>query len=609
MEEKYHGNKVFNTIINKIRKYDIVSFDVFDTLIFRTCGNHEEVFFLAAQAIVKKYSIDLSVNEIVSARIAAEYTARRKASKRDVTIDEIYESFDLKGLDLVAELKNEEINTELSVCVASGLMKSIYDWCYINKKSIIIISDMYLSSEIIKKILEKNGYDKNVAIFVSSEFGETKKNGNLYKIVLKKYKNAKIIHIGDALRSDYIQARINGFNAYHIKRDSTYDRVYILAGNEISHNGVVLSDYYKFGYDIFGPAVLGFCKWLCSEIEKNKVDRIFFLARDGYLIKRIFNFVYPEYNDITDYLYVSRKALRLSSLYGEKNVEKLASLFPQHTLLTIKDLCEKIGVSDINPNLVDDAKLFLPGQILSDAEIFSFCNWLLKFIQPKCKREKELLKQYLKEKRFMGKVAIIDIGWAGTIQNMLTNITDVDIIGYYFGTNIFDSSEKKRSYVNPMIAIQEFVAALIEYPFLAPEGSVEKYAKNEQGFVEPVLSNFEYDDGEREIIIAMQNGIYDYAREHHSQSGDCGVSDALVNNLIRVCRKPNRKELEMLGDLTYYENGVYYLANPDNLYNYLVKPKNLKRDLSRSGWKIGFLKKLFKININYYRILKLMKKK
>ncbi|MDD2971667.1 MAG: HAD-IA family hydrolase [Lachnospiraceae bacterium] len=616
-------------IIGKIRKYDIVSFDVFDTLIKRKCINPNNVFSLSAKAIKEKYNIPFSIEEITSARIIAESEARDRSEKKEITIDDVYSSFSLEKFEYIKELKEEEINIEYSMCVANSKLKDVYDWCVANNKQIIIISDMYLSKDNIKNILEINGYNHNSDIFVSSEYGMTKKNGSLYKKVVEKYQGKSIVHIGDALKSDYIQARLHGFGAYHVNRkktDSTYDALndFPVASNcsivhkhkdSCNYEAKENSDYYSFASEVFGPSVIGFCKWLFNEIEKTNVDIIFFQARDGYLIKRVFNLLYPEYAGKTDYLYVSRKAIRLSSLYNKKNLDSLVALFPQHTLLSLKDLCCKLGANKdlyqkaISNYNLDEDSTFFPGEILTNKNLNSFCNCLLSLLQPECKRENILFNRYIKSKKKCGNVAVVDIGWAGTIQNMLTEITGLKIIGYYFGTDTHASSIIKKSFVDPSIGIQEFAAALIEYPFLAPEGSVEKYIETERGTVEPVLSEFEYGESEKKIIIDMQNGVLDFAAKHSAQSNDSITSEVSLARLIRVCRNPSSYELNLLGDLTYYESGNYYLAKPQKLKTYILKPKKLKKDLSSAGWKIGFLRRLFKVNIDYYRILKFIKGK
>lgn len=71
-------------------------------------------------------------------------------------------------------------------------------------KKIVLTSDMYLKSDVIEVILQKNkitGYDK---IYLSSEIGLKKKTGDLFKYVINdnRVNNNEILHIGDNIEGD-----------------------------------------------------------------------------------------------------------------------------------------------------------------------------------------------------------------------------------------------------------------------------------------------------------------------------------------------------------------------------------------------------------------------
>lgn len=43
---------------------------------------------------------------------------------------------------------------------------------------------------------------------------------------------------------------------------------------------------FELGYETFGILLYGLCNWIHNDIKKNKIDKIFFLSRDGYIIKK-----------------------------------------------------------------------------------------------------------------------------------------------------------------------------------------------------------------------------------------------------------------------------------------------------------------------------------
>ena len=68
-------------------------------------------------------------------------------------------------------------------------------------RSFIITSDMYLSKDIIRSLLQVNGYED---IFVSSDVGFTKNSGNMYTYIIKKMDEdpQNYLHIRDNYYSD-----------------------------------------------------------------------------------------------------------------------------------------------------------------------------------------------------------------------------------------------------------------------------------------------------------------------------------------------------------------------------------------------------------------------
>ena len=109
-----------------------------------------------------------------------------------------------------------EINAELKVCKANKPALDFFNACKESGKRIIIISDMYLDRSAISTLLQNCGYNLDgVNVYVSSEYGLTKRSGNLFKKVLELegVKVNEVLHIGDNLRSDVIRPRLIGMKS------------------------------------------------------------------------------------------------------------------------------------------------------------------------------------------------------------------------------------------------------------------------------------------------------------------------------------------------------------------------------------------------------------
>lgn len=66
------------------------------------------------------------------------------------------------------------------------------------------------------------------------------------------------------------------------------------------------SQYYEFGYTYAGFLVLGYCKFINDYCKNHWIDKILFLSRDGYILKSVYDRLYPDSN--TEYVYWSRSA-------------------------------------------------------------------------------------------------------------------------------------------------------------------------------------------------------------------------------------------------------------------------------------------------------------
>ena len=142
----------------------IVSFDVFDTLIKRNCANPTDIFTITEKRFNRQH--EDKITGFKNARIKAERYARTLEDTGEIDFDAIYDNLNFPHKD---ELKQLELLCEESYCVPNKRLKAIYDYCVINKKTVICISDTYLPAKIIRKLLESAGYHNIKKIYVSND--------------------------------------------------------------------------------------------------------------------------------------------------------------------------------------------------------------------------------------------------------------------------------------------------------------------------------------------------------------------------------------------------------------------------------------------------------
>jgi len=158
------------------------TFDVFDTLIARRCIEPFRIFeMIAAHAKIETF---------VSARRLAEANVAHAPYDLDIIYANLMTILGIRA-DEAAELKALEIRFELeNVIPIAANMTRVTD-------GDILISDMYLGAGLIRSLLAKAGFQKNVALVVTPD---GKHSGQIWPRVIEKFEIQE--HLGDNAYSD-----------------------------------------------------------------------------------------------------------------------------------------------------------------------------------------------------------------------------------------------------------------------------------------------------------------------------------------------------------------------------------------------------------------------
>ena len=626
------GVHYYENIIKRISKKEYVSFDIFDTLIKRDVKKPTDVFSIIEQ--------NYKICDFYKRRIEAEKIARK--GKVDTTIEKIYDIYNelyLNNIDEAEKIKNIEKQVEYELCVQNKLLKKVYDFCIENNKKVYLISDMYLSSEILKEILEKNGYSKYEKLYVSCEYNKTKANGELYKYVIQELgiHTNKLIHIGNDIKTDYIMALKNKISTVKVKT-KTYTGNSLLDVFLSNHKSNSSNFYYDFGYSNFGPLLYGFCLWLKENVKKNDIDNIYFLARDGYIIKKAYEMIFGEQDNIY-YLEASRRSLRVPYLSQKNSIDEMLEELPLPRQTNMIQIFDALGLElDIYSAKIKESgysveRFYLREKVLKEEGFKNLISSIKDDIIANSISENEALKNYLKKNNFSRKNAIVDIGWGGSMQKYLRNIfntlpgyEDKELVGFYFG--LTEKAKGNLSLTNTANAyvfdnynysseeLERPFVGLFESLFLEPKGSVKRYHINTENLVERYQYEYINDSGEVlddvDKIHNIQQGALGFIEKYMSTAISRYSkmdSEAAFKNLFSVGINPKLDQLEKLGSIVFFNNGFKeQLAKPDCILKYLISPMKFKKDFLNSQWKTGFLKGVFKLPLPYYEIFKLMRR-
>lgn len=188
-------SKDLSKVTDQLEKFDIVSFDIFDTLILRPFNKPTDLFYV----LEEKNKID----NFFKSRIQAEEIARRQfGSTGEVNIFEIYTYLAPKFGRDIKEMALEEIEIEKELCFANPEMIELYQLLKKKNVRMIAVSDMYIPSQYLREILEKCGFTSIEKLFVSCEYRAGKSGGALQRRVQTELGNFTYIHIGDNQESD-----------------------------------------------------------------------------------------------------------------------------------------------------------------------------------------------------------------------------------------------------------------------------------------------------------------------------------------------------------------------------------------------------------------------
>lgn len=591
--------------------YKVVSFDIFDTLLFRAVPKPGDIFIVANEMAT---SYGVCADAFPSARAEAESAAaKNKPVGSDTTLDMIYAElpYDQQVKEI---LKACELEAERRLLVANKPLISIANELQDAGKTVIVISDMYLSSDFLSSVLLQNGL-KPDKLYVSSDYGMRKSRGDLFKYVINDLglNPGDVLHIGDNSLSDGLMPLRCGVASalYRRKTGGSVSGVPSCANELVMHSlssracDATSVPLEQVGYAFLGPLLVGMCQWIKTEFSRRAGYSLHFLSRDGFIVHKAFSLLYPDAD--ARYSYVSRRSLTVPFLAEAQSFADVLEIVPyikRHE--TIGSLLEKIGLSDesfanvLRGRFGDD----ICRADMLDGSLDSLFDSIKDRMWQNALDEKESMNGYLSQE-FDTDSLLVDVGWYGTIQGCLNRATGKNIFGLYLGLLRHDPDYalcNARGYAYDYIHGDSFNSSLVfsfnglaETFFTAPHGSVKKYERREDGAFVPVLAKYEMENSG--AIEAIHNGALHYVKDYASLLGGLELmparSDYAFANMERLMSMPSKEEVDLLGDLWFYDASYDKLVCLEKPFDYLKHPKSLMRDFLRSNWKAGWLRSFF----------------
>lgn len=334
----------------------------------------------------------------------------------------------------------------------------------------------------------------------------------------------------------------------------------------------------NYAKNTVGPVMYRYTRWVLERAKKKGIKRLYFLARDGYLLCEIAKILCKKYGyDIeVRYLYCSRASLRMPSYHIISEEEMYKILLLGGYYLTPKSVLLRAGLSiSERKELYGELGVDEPDRCLGESEFNALCEKIKaseKYKSLVLERSRQAylpLIDYLKEEGlFEGDtVALVDSGWTGSMQRSLRQLLSSagyrgKMVGFYFGMyvtpNDADDGEYLTFYFDRRTGLRRkalFNNNLFECMLSAPHAMTLCYRYGENGVV-PVLADG-MDEKMLSLVREQIKGALEYAESitvdtrKYSYKRERRVCFKILK---RIMTRPTREEAEMLSAFTFCDD-------------------------------------------------------
>jgi len=476
---KYKHYYTLDTLIRSGRRIaadcTTVSFDLFDTLFVRRVHDPDLLKTAVAQFVAEKArerGIDVSPGKVQFLRDSFEISQRKETGKQFTDHEACYPIYmgqmlaEIFGEDdkerLLAQVTDFELAVESSMLVPRKLLVDWLKELHDQGKTTLIMSDIYLPAKNLESLVERGGFAEHVDHVISSaDTFLAKASGEGFPLVQQRFDldPETWLHVGDNPVSDGLRPAEFGLRALVlrdgkekmrksiIRRYWNYGQGRVLFRGRALHQAMLPMEaeniprhpLYVEGYNFLGPVIGTFLLNLAEESNRLAFSHIFFLSREGWLFENFWQKMLPYLPQgkslpSESYLYVSRMALAgAACAYQGLTSDNAAIAFLPAGNQDFSDVCRIFkldgeallpylerydlllgtSLSPQYPETTPEATIHF-NQLLEDSE---FQDEVRRQTRP----YNDALMSYLEQEGFFQhkEVAIVDVGWLGTIQRFL----------------------------------------------------------------------------------------------------------------------------------------------------------------------------------------------
>lgn len=607
----------------------IIAFDLFDTLLYRTVSP-QQVHELWAQRLIQAFDLTMTTQKLLQLRRLASRIAKIKqmASGKDrecryadmmailqclLKIRCPFSTFLERSLEL-------EEAVECDVVYVPQDRRNLLEGAKQTGKTVICISDFYLPREWVARLLEHHGLLFENC-FISETYALQKASGKLYSKVAAELgcRPQDMLMIGDNQQSDIGMAKQYGLQAIWL--DSNAQHGYYHNCNQQATEA--RRAFYQAAASLTSGqpfrAVSGlmtvFLTRLYRQLRQDGCSYALFMSREGEFFKELFDSYQEQFVEAADriqtqYFYVSRKATLLPAVH-QIQPDSFCEIFKNYPSMSLMTFLKNLGLAQdgslINRlraryNMESIVPQFADSPIFTDLmQDEGFCSKIME----QAESQRSLFLNYVEtcapDYREKG-LFVVDIGYSGTTQNHLYRIfqQQIRISGYYlfsYSESIAENSLKTGIIFDARKTGHKdafsYNPVILESVFMASHGGVTGYRLQDNSVV-PVLEDNPaevhcYQTIARPAQLQIKQDVLQLLRLiQQGRLAECDYYSTLRKAYQKFIFNPREAEIQQYMHMVIQDNfSAYRQKQSDqcqNAYGRRYSIKGLALLLKTRGW-------------------------
>lgn len=376
----------------------------------------------------------------------------------------------------------------------------------------------------------------------------------------------------------------------------------VVSSGQLSGADKVLFDTTAF---VTGPVLVNYVLWVLQDAIKNGVRRLYFLARDGYILRSIAETLCKSYGLEIEcrYFYCSRYSLR-KVLFLIDREEALDKFCINGYRITPEIVLERAGLNDRErKQIVSLLNVKEKNEILSETGLnrirdsLAGCAPFLDLVAQKSENAYSLVHAYFKQEGMFDPVpfAIVDTGWLGSMQRSIRQIMQYSgcttrLHGYYFGMFEYGKPEDGTfscyyfSKDKHFFRCVNFNNNLFECLCTANHGMTVDYQKQGDNKIKPVLKPFQETWNLELQLQTVDTYAKDFVRINRQQPFVGHHGENMVHGLLKSFMVyPSRQEADVYGSIPFCDDSTekYMVSLSERLTSGDLKQQKALRKIFR----------------------------